>query len=183
MEDRQIVRLFLQRAEGAIAAVAGKYGARLTALATNILRDHRDADEAVSDTYLALWNTIPPQEPDPLSAYSYRICRNTALNKYRANTARMRDGSYDLSLEELAECIPDTPLEETLTARELGRAIDTFLTKQSRDSRVIFLRRYWFGDSVKEIAKTLGMKEGAVSARLSRTRSALSLYLIKEGYL
>ena len=116
MEDRQIVKLFLQRAEGAIAAVAKKYGARLTALARNILRDHRDADEAVSDTYLALWNTIPPQEPDPLSAYSYRICRNTALNKHRANTAQMRDGSYDLSLEELAACIPDTPLEETLQA-------------------------------------------------------------------
>lgn len=183
MEDRQIVKLFLQRAEGAIAAVAKKYGARLTAMARNILRDHRDADEAVSDTYLALWNTIPPQEPDPLSAYSYRICRNTALNKYRANTAQMRDGSYDLSLEELAECIPDTPLEETLTARELGRAIDSFLAKQSQNSRVIFLRRYWFGDSVKEIAKALGMKEGAVSTRLSRTRSALRLYLIKEGYL
>lgn len=183
MEDRQIVRLFLQRAEGAIAAVAKKYGARLTALAKNILRDPRDAEEAVSDTYLALWNTIPPQEPDPLCAYSCRVCRNTALKKYRSNTAQMRDGSYDLSLEELAECIPDTPLEQTLCARELGRAIDAFLARQSRNSRVIFLRRYWFGDSVKEIAMALGMKEGAVSARLSRTRSALGLYLIKEGYL
>lgn len=183
MEDRQIVKLFLQRAETAIAAVAKKYGARLTALARNILRDNRDAEEAVSDTYLALWNTIPPQEPDPLSAYSYRICRNTALNKHRSNTAQIRDDSYDLSLDELADCIPDTPLEETLTARELGRAIDAFLSRQSRDSRVIFLRRYWFGDSVREIARALGMKEGAVSARLSRTRSALNLYLIKEGYL
>ena len=183
MEDIHIVKLFLQRAEGAIAAVAKKYGARLTALAKNILHDPRDAEEAVSDTYLALWNTIPPEEPDPLSAYSYRVCRNTSLKKYRSNTAQMRNDAYDLSLEELAGCIPDTPLEETLTARELGRAIDAFLTKQSRDSRVIFLRRYWFGDSVKDIAHSLGMKESAVSVRLSRTRSALSLYLIKEGYL
>lgn len=183
MEDRQIVKLFLQRAESAITAVARKYGPRLTALARNILRDHRDVEEAVSDTYLALWNTIPPQEPDPLSAYSYRICRNTSLNKYRANTAQMRNGAYDLSLEELADCIPDTAMEQTLSARELGRAIDAFLAKQSRDSRVIFLRRYWFGDSVKEIAQALGMKESAVSARLSRTRSALNLYLIKEGCL
>ena len=183
MEDRHIVKLFLQRAETAIAATAKKYGAQLRALAGNILRDPRDAEEAVSDTYLALWNTIPPHEPDPLSAYSYRICRNTSLKKSRANTAQLRDHSSDLSLEELAEAIPGTPLEETLTARELGRAIDTFLTKQSRDSRVIFLRRYWFGDSVRNIAQALGMKEGAVSARLSRTRSALNLYLIKEGYL
>lgn len=183
MEDRHIVALFLRRAETAIAAVAKKYGARLTALAQNILRDRRDAEEAVSDTYLALWNTIPPQKPDPLSAYSFRICRNTSLNKYRANTALMRNAAYDLSLEELADSIPDTAMEQHLTARELGRAIDAFLTKQSRDTRVIFLRRYWFGDSVKDIADALGMKESAVSARLSRTRSALNLYLIKEGYL
>ena len=183
MEDRHIVALFLRRAETAIAAVAKKYGTRLTALAQNILRDRRDAEEAVSDTYLTLWNTIPPQKPDPLSAYSFRICRNTSLNKYRANTALMRNAAYDLSLEELADCIPDTAMEQTLTARELGRAMDAFLAKQSRESRIIFLRRYWFGDSVKAIAAALGMKESAVSARLSRTRSALSLYLIKEGYL
>ena len=183
MEDRHIVALFLRRAETAIAAVAKKYGPRLTALAQNILRDRRDAEEAVSDTYLALWNTIPPQEPDPLSAYSFRICRNTSLNKHRANTAQMRNAAYDLSLEELADCIPDTAMEQTLTARELGRAMDAFLAKQSRESRIIFLRRYWFGDSIKAIATALGMKESAVSARLSRTRSALNLYLIKEGYL
>ena len=183
MEDRYIVALFLRRAETAIAAVAKKYGIRLTALAQNILADRRDAEEAVSDTYLALWNTIPPQEPDPLSAYSFRICRNISLNKYRANTAQMRNAAYDLSLEELADCIPDTAMDETLTARALGRTIDAFLTAQSRETRVIFLRRYWFGDSIKDIARSLGMKESAVSTRLSRTRSALNLYLIKEGYL
>ena len=183
MEDRQIIKLFLQRSGSAIAATAKKYGSRLLQLAGNILRDPRDAEEAVNDTYLALWNAIPPEEPDPFSAYSYKVCRNTALNKYRGNTAQMRNTAYDLSLDELAQCIPDTAMEETLTARELGRAIDAFLTKQSRDSRIIFLRRYWFGDSVKDIARALGMKEGAVSTRLSRTRSALNLYLIKEGYL
>ena len=183
MEDRQIIKLFLQRSGNAIAATAKKYGSRLLQLAGNILRDPRDAEEAVNDTYLALWNAIPPEEPDPLSAYSYRVCRNTALKKYRSNTAQMRNSAYDLSLDELAQCIPDTAMEEKLSARELGRAIDTFLTKQSRDSRIIFLRRYWFGDSIRDIAQTLGMKEGAVSTRLSRTRSALHLYLIKEGYL
>ncbi len=183
MEDRQIVKLFLQRSDSAIPATIRKYGSRLRQLAANILRDPRDAEEAVNDTYLALWNAIPPEEPDPFSAYSYRVCRNTSLNKYRSNTALMRNSAYDLSLDELAQSIPDTAMEETISARELGRAIDAFLAKQSRDSRVIFLRRYWFGDSVKDIAQALGMKESAVSVRLSRTRSALNLYLIKEGYL
>lgn len=89
MEDRQIIKLFLQRSGSAIAATAKKYGSRLLQLAGNILRDPRDAEEAVNDTYLALWNAIPPEEPDPLSAYSYKVCRNTALNKYRSNTAQM----------------------------------------------------------------------------------------------
>jgi RNA polymerase sigma-70 factor (ECF subfamily) len=92
MEDRQIVKLFLQRSGNAIAATARKYGSRLLQLASNILRDPRDAEEAVNDTYLALWNAIPPEEPDPLSAYSYRVCRNTALNRYRANTTLMQNG-------------------------------------------------------------------------------------------
>ena len=183
MEDTKIIDLYFARDEQAIAETDKKYGRYCFALANSILSNVQDAEEAVSDTYLALWNTIPPEEPDPLSAYSYRICRNTSLKKYRANTAQLRNSAYDLSLEELAESIPDTAAEQTLSARELGRAIDTFLAKQSRDSRVIFLRRYWFGDSVKEIAQTLGMKESAVSARLSRTRSGLNLYLAKEGYL
>ena len=181
--DEEIVALYWSRNEEAIRQTADTLGHYCYTVAYNILGNTEDAEECVNDTYLALWNAIPPEEPDPLSAYSYRICRNTALNRYRANTALMRNTAYDLSLDELAQCIPATAMEETVSARELGRAIDTFLRKQSRDSRVIFLRRHWFGDSVKDIAAALGMKESAVSARLSRTRSALHLYLIKEGYL
>ena len=183
MEDRHILKLLLSRAERAIEALAEAYGKRLFGIARNILGSTRDAEECVNDTYLALWNAIPPEEPDPLCAYAYRVGRNIALKRLRSNTAAIRCADYDLSLDELAQCIPDTAMEETLTARELGRAIDAFLTKQSRDSRILFLRRYWFGDSIKDIAQALGMKEGAVSTRLSRTRSALNLYLIKEGYL
>ena len=183
MDDRHIIRLLFARAEGAIEALANRFGARLYAMARNILEDPRDAEESVSDTYLALWNAIPPQKPDPLSAYVYKVGHNTALKRLRANTALQRCSAYDLSLEELAGCIPDTALQDTLDARELGRAIDAFLDRQSQGNRVIFLRRYWFGDSVNDIARALGMKAGTVSVRLNRMRTALSDYLYKEGYL
>lgn len=183
MEDRHIIKLLFARAESAIDALAKQFGPRLFAMARNILGDPRDAEESVSDTYLALWNAIPPQKPDPLSAYVYKVGRNTALKRLRANTALQRCSAYDLSLEELAGCIPDTALQDTLDARELGRCIDRFLDTQSRESRIIFLRRYWFGDSIREIALALRMKEGTVSVRLNRTRNALKDYLNKEGYL
>lgn len=182
MDDRAIIQLLFARAEEAIHALARKFGKRLYAIAMNILNSAQDAEECVNDTYLALWDTIPPQRPDPLCAYTYKVGRNTALKRLRSNTAQLRNSRYDLSLDELADLIPDNTLWETLDERELGRAIDRFLSAQSKESRILFLRRYWFGDSVKDIARSMGMKESAVSVRLHRTRSALKDYLYKEGY-
>ena len=183
MEDKKIVSLLWQRAEQAITLLAKKFGAGLHRLAMNILGNRQDAEEAVSDTYLAVWNSVPPQKPDPLSAYVYRLGKNTALKKHRENTAQKRDSRYDVSLDELAGCVAGCSLEEEWEARELGRAIDRFLTQQTEQNRIIFLRRYWFGDSVKEIAALYAMKAGAVSVRLSRLREALRNYLQKEGFL
>lgn len=182
MDDKQIIALLFDRVQGAIEALDQRFGKRLYATAMNILGSPRDAEECVNDTYLALWNAIPPERPDPLCAYTYRIGRNTALKRFRQNTAQMRNSAYDLSLDELADCIPDDSLWDTLDARELGRSIDRFLTSQSRENRAIFLRRYWFGDSVKRIAKDTGIREGTISVRLNRIRSALKDYLHKEGY-
>ena len=182
MEDRAIIQLLFDRAEAAIDALARRFGPRLHQIAMNILCSTRDAEECVNDTYLALWNAIPPERPDPLCAYAYRPGRNIALKKLRANTAQRRSSTYDVSLEELAGCIAEDSLWQTMDAKELGWAIDRFLDTQSRDSRVIFLRRYWFGDSVRDIARAMAMSEGAVSARLSRSRAALKYYLNKEGY-
>ena len=182
MDDALIIELLFARAESAISAIAGRFGARLYAIAMNILSSARDAEECVNDTYLALWNAIPPQRPNPLCAYTYRTGRNTALKRLRSNTAQMRDSAYDLSLDELAVCIPDESLWGTLDARELGRSIDRFLDTQAKENRVIFLRRYWFGDSVKQIARDTGIREGTVSVRLNRIRMALKDYLYKEGY-
>lgn len=182
MEDSHIIKLLFARSETAIAALARRFGARLQSMAANILGSTRDAEECVNDTYLAVWNAIPPERPSPLAPYVYRIGRNTSLKRLRANTAQKRDNAYDLSLDELADCIPDRSPEHTWEVRELGRAIDRFLDTQSKENRVIFLRRYWFGDSVAHIAETLGMRPGTVSVRLNRMRDSLKHYLNKEGF-
>jgi len=182
MEDKKIISLLWQRAEQALELLAKKFGAGLYRLAMNILGNHPDAEESVNDTYLALWNTIPPEKPDPLSAYIYRVGKNTALKKHRDNTAKKRDSRYDVSLDELEGCVAGCSLEDEFDARLLGRAIDRFLGQQTRQNRVIFLRRYWFGDSVKEIAALYAMTPGAISVRLSRLRDGLRDYLTKEGF-
>ncbi len=183
MEDSQIIELLFARAEIAIRALTDKFGRRLQATAMNILNSRQDAEEVVNDTYLAVWNAIPPQRPDPLAGFVYKIGRNQALKKLRGNTALKRGSGYDLSLDELAECIPSPALDEAVAARALGWAIDAFLDTVPRNSRVVFLRRYWFGDSVQDIARSLGMTQNAVSVRLNRTRQQLHSYLNKEGYL
>ena len=182
MDDQSIIRSFFDRSGDAIERLSGKYGRLLYVIASNILADPRDIQECVNDTYLAVWNTIPPENPNPLSSYICRILRNTALKRLRSNAAQCRNSAYDLSLDELASCIPDTALEDAFRSRELGRSINRFLDTLSKESRIIFLRRYWFGDSVKNIAALTGIKENAVSVRLSRIRSALAQHLNKEGY-
>ena len=178
MEDREIIALLWQRAEGAIDALSERFGGTLYRIAINLLGNSGDAEECVNDTYLAVWNSIPPNRPLPLSPYVYRIGRNIALNRLRSNTTQKRSG-YELSLDELAGCIPAPCLED---GQALGRAMDAWLDTLNKNNRVIFLRRYWFGDTVKDIAKALGMSENSVSVRLNRCRSSLKAYLTKEGY-
>lgn len=181
MDDERILTLLFARAEEALGALAARFGSGLQRLARNILDIPEDAEEAVNDTYLALWNAIPPARPAPLAPYVYRTGRNTALKALRHRSARKRSG-YEVSLEELSGCIPGPCLEETVSARALGRAIDRWLDSQTRENRVVFLRRYWFGDSVKDIAAMTGLKENAVSVRLNRMKAKLKDYLAGEGY-
>ena len=182
MEDKRIFQLLWQRAEHAIEAMTKHYGPRLYRTAMNILGRHEDAEESVNDTYLAVWNAIPPETPEPLAGYVYKTGRNLALKRLRHDTAQKRRRDYDLSLEELEGCLAGASLQDEIDARLLGRAIDRFLDTLPAQSRILFLRRYWFGDSVKDIAKLLGMKESAVSVRLLRTREKLKDYLTEEGY-
>ena len=182
MEDKKIVKLLFARAENAISELSRRFGKQLYRIAYNILGNQMDAEECTNDTYFALWNAIPPVSPDPLAPYVYRTGRNTALKRLRRETAQKRDSRYDVSLEELNGCLPGDDVEQIIDARELGRAIDRFLKSKSRESRYIFIRRYWFGDSIGEIAKELKMKETTVSVRLTRMRNSLKEYLGKEGY-
>lgn len=178
MDDQQILTLLWQRSENAISALAQQFGNLLYRITHNLLGNPQDAEECVNDTYLAMWNSIPPKRPDPLQPYICRIGRNIALNRLRSNTAQKRSG-YEVSLDELAGCIPAPCLED---GRALGQAMDAWLDTLNKDNRIIFLRRYWFGDSVKDIAVAFSMKESAVSVRLSRLRDSLKAHLIKEGY-
>ncbi len=181
MDDHRIIELLWQRSQQAISALENAYGRLLHRICRNILGSNLDAQECVNDTYLALWNAIPPQQPDPLCPFVCRVGRNQALKRFRDDRAQKRCSQYDVSLEELAGAIPDRCMEETLSARALGRAIDAFLDTLDGDNRVLFLRRYWFGDSVGNIAVLLGITPNAASVRLNRIRNQLKAYLVEEG--
>ncbi len=180
MEDKKIVALLWARTESALGALEKRFGRLLHQIAMNILERPQDAQECVNDSYFAIWNAIPPENPDPLRPYVCRVGRNIALNRLRENRAKKRSSCYDLSLEELADILPDRRTEELLSARALGRAIDRFLATQSRESRILFLRRYWFGDSLRAAAKLVGLSPNAASVRLHRLRVELKEYLIGE---
>ena len=180
MDEKHIISLLQKRNESALTMIQRAFGPRLHSLARNILGSEEDARECVNDTLLALWNAIPPANPSPLSAYIMRVCKNKALSRLRDAGAAKRSG-YNLSLEELGECIGFDSLERTMDMKLLGQAIDRFLDTLPRRDRALFLRRFWFGDSVSELASHFGMRENAVSVRLNRIKAKLRTYLLKEG--
>ena len=177
MNDREIISLFFQRSEEAITELSRKYGDLCFQIASNILNDPQDAEECVNDVWLGAWNSIPPRSPDPLRAYICRIVRNLSLKKLRANSARKRDSRFEVSLSELEACIPDNSLDEQLSANELTAQINAFLSALPRDDRVMFVKRYWFSESLSEIADAFHITENNVSVRLSRIRGKLHKHL------
>ena len=184
LEDRQIIALFYERSEQAIAELEQKYGAAVRKTAANFLEDRQDVEECVNDTWLGAWNSIPPQKPNPLISYVCRIARNLATAKYYSNTAKKRNGQYDLVLDELEECIPSAVNVETdYEAGELSAAISRFLDTVSYEDRYCFLRRYWYADAVSDIAAQVGSDSHRISVRLFRTRKKLYHYLKEEGLL
>ncbi len=184
LEDTDIIELFYNRSEQAIKELSEKYGAVCSQVSKNILKNSQDAEECVNDAYLAVWNTIPPQKPEHLLAYICRIVRNISITKYHSNTAKKRNSYYDIALDELDECIMSgLSVEDEIDARELSCLINIFLDTLSKENRVIFVWRYWFSDSVQDIAEKLGISSNNVSVRLSRIRSKLKKFLKKEGYV
>lgn len=182
MLDHEIIDLFFERSERAITELIAKYGAAIKAVASNILRDAQDVEECSNDTYLHVWNAIPPKRPEYLGAFVCRIARNISLTRYHANTAQKRNSFYDAALDELEDTIPalDT-VESEYDARELRTYLNRFLQAQSKDDRYLFLRRYWYGDSIRQIAEAMGITPHTASVRLFRLRQKLQTYLQKEG--
>ena len=184
MDDSKIVDLYWARSDSAIAETAKKFGAYCRTIAYNVLQNPEDSDECVNDTYLGVWNTVPPQNPSPLRTFVCKIARNLATAKYHANTAKKRGSRYDAALDELEECLSDGgSVEAEYDARELAGAINAFLSTLSYTDRFLFVRRYWYSDPLPDIAKAIGSTPNSVGVRLYRLREKLRHYLTKEGLL
>lgn len=182
MEDRALIELYWARDEAAIQETAAKYGRLCACVAGNVLRSAEDREECVNDTYLAVWNAIPVQRPQRFSVFISRITRNLALKKWEYLSAAKRNSSAVLSLEELGECVSGRDsVENELENRRIEEVISAFLQAQSQEKRDVFLRRYWYFDSIEEICRRTGFREGTVKSMLFAMRRRLRDYLEKEG--
>ena len=181
MDDSKIMELFFARNEDAIKHTDDAYGRRLFHLADNIVHNDQDAEESVNDTYMKAWDTIPPQRPEHFFAYIAKICRNFALKRIDWQKAKKRNAEVVTLTQEMENCIPDTYRDMEADERELGRILDAFLRTLTPENQMVFLRRYWYVDTIAEIAVRYGISESAVQMRLNRTRSKLAMYLAKEG--
>lgn len=184
MDDAKIVQLYFDRDEQAIPATADKYGNYCTSIANNILGNREDAEECVNDTYLNAWNAIPPHRPKMLSTFLGKIVRNLAFNRYKHTTADKRGGGEITAvLEELANCVSgNDDVEQAYEYKELVASINDFLSTLPVEKRNIFVCRYWYTDSISDIATRYNMTYAAVSMALNRLRTKLHNYLIKRGY-
>lgn len=184
MEDKNIVQLYWDRDEKAISASEKKYGAYCRSIAHNILGNREDEQECVNDTWLGAWNSMPPHRPNVLSVFLGKITRNLSLSRYRRQSAQKRGGGQAaLVLEEIEEIVSGgESVEQEVDRRELVEAINDFLASLPETRRSIFLCRYWYMDSVGEIAQRFGMTENYVSVTLSRLRAKLQKYLAERGF-
>ena len=180
MDDSKIIDLYFARKEDAIKHTDETYGRRLYHLAENIVKNGQDAEESVSDTYMKAWDTIPPQRPQHFFAYLAKICRNFALKRLDWKNAGKRKAEIVSLTEEMEMCIPDQSRDREMEAKELGMILDRFLRTLTPENQMVFLRRYWYADTIAEIAARYGISESAVLMRLNRTRAKLQAFLEKE---
>ncbi len=178
--DSSIIELFFERSERALIKCREKYGRLAMSVSYNILHNREDAEECVSDALLGLWNSIPPKRPNSLIAYFCTLVRNTSLSRYDYNHASKRDSDLNVIFEEL-EGVISSDCENELEDGEISRVINDFLASLRKRDRIMFVRRYYYSDSIKLIARAMGETEGAVSMRLMRLRKSLREKLTKEG--
>ena len=181
MDDIKIIDLFFARDEQAIQETDKLYGKKLFALADRILNSREDSEESVSDTYWRAWETIPPNRPNYFFGFLASICRHLSLNRLDWNLAAKRNGEVVTLTLEMEQCIPGSMQDSTLEVEEIKHVLETFLDTLSSESRLIFLRRYLYMDTIMEIAQRYGIKESKVKTQLHRTRNKLRTHLEKEG--
>ena len=181
MDDKQIVALYWERSEDAIAQTEKKYGRYCHYIARNILYSDQDAEECVNDTYQKAWETMPPKKPELLSAYLGKLTRHIAINRYIHDHADKRSPGMQVILDEAEEFIPDPADSDVSDEIHLRDAINFFVASLTQEVRVVFVRRYWYMSSVKDIAKDYGMTESNVKVTLMRTRNRFKEYLEREG--
>ena len=182
MEDRQIIELFRQRSGDAVSEAADKYGAYCYSIADSILHSAEDAEECVNDTWHTAWNRMPPDRPQALGAFLGRITRNLSISRWRRDHAQKRFDGMEVLLSELADCVPAPgTVEEDLERRQLAGAISAWLDGLEDADRRLFIRRYWYGDSVKALAAERGAGANALAQRLLRLRKNLKGFLEAEG--
>ena len=183
MNDKTLVEMLFARREDAIEAIDEKYCSRCRKIAIGILGNEQDAEECVNDTYMNVWNSIPPAKPDPLCSYVYKTVRNISINKKRNDNAKKRSCIMEETLDEVENSlIFDSEINETLEWKELLALIEKFLQTETKENRIAFIRRYWFMESYEEIAKALGTNAKNISVKLIRTRERLKKFLKERWF-
>lgn len=182
MDDQKIIQLYWNRSEKAITATNAKYGRYCHSIAYHILHSHEDAEECVDETWLQTWNSIPPERPRRLQAFLGKITRNLSLTRYEKESAQKRGGgTIHLILEELAECIPANSPDKIIDDLAFKDLLERFLDDLPTEPCKLFIRRYWYMDSTRELSKKFHISESKVNVTLFRTREKLRIYLEKEG--
>jgi len=182
MEDKQIIDLYFRRDESALVETASKYGAFCLRIAMNVVSVREDAEECVNDTYHTAWNQIPPTRPDSFKAFLGRIVRNFAISKYRVLHAKKRFNGLEVMLSELGDCVPATEsVEQEVEAKELTKYINNWLSGLKPEDRVLFVRRYWYGEEVRDLAKRCGVNATHMTQRMLRLRRKLKVFLEGKG--
>ena len=182
MDDNAIIELYFQRNESAVRETAVKYGGFIRYIAFGITGNNEEAEECENDTYLKIWNSVPPERPEYFKAYIGKIVRNCAIGIWRKNTASKRNCGITVLLDELSECIPSKEnVENEFLVRETGEIINTFLGSLPKEDRAVFILRYYYGDSIKNIAEKTARSPSQISSELFRLRKKLKKELEKEG--
>ena len=182
MDDKQIIELYFERNEQAIKETETKYGAFCHRIAMNILGIHEDAEECVNDTYYSVWKQIPPTVPEVFKVYLGRITRNLSISRFRAMRAKKRYSSMEIMLSELNDCVPSSSnVEQTIEVMQLSDYISEWIDSLPEEDCALFVRRYWFGDEVQELAKKCGITAAKMAQRMLRLRKSLKAALEQKG--